>query len=50
MILRLFKDSSRGLEAFDYNCEVFIKIMSLIEDIIREMEASIRNRSLFKRL
>jgi hypothetical protein len=46
--LRLFKDTFRELEAFDYKCEVFIKMTRLFEDISREMEASIRNLRLFK--
>jgi hypothetical protein len=48
--LRLFKDILRELEASDYKCEVFIKIMRLFEDIFREMEASSRNLRLFQRL
>jgi hypothetical protein len=38
-MLRLFKDIFREVEAFDYNCEAFIKITRLFEDIFREIEA-----------
>jgi hypothetical protein len=31
--LRLFKDISRELEAFDLKCEAFIKITRLFENI-----------------
>jgi hypothetical protein len=48
--LRLLKDIFRELEAFDYKCEAFIKIMRIFKDISREMEASIRNLRLFQRL
>jgi hypothetical protein len=48
--LGLFKDIFRESEAFDYNCEAFMKITRLFEDIFREMEASIRNLRLFQRL
>jgi hypothetical protein len=44
-----FKDMFRELEAFDYKCEAFIKIMRFFEDISREIEASIRNLRLFQR-
>jgi hypothetical protein len=38
----------RKVEAFDYKCEAFIKIMRLFEDIFTEMEALIRNLRLLK--
>jgi hypothetical protein len=47
-MLRLFKNISREVKAFDYKCEVFIEIKRLFEDIFREMEALIRNLRLFK--
>jgi hypothetical protein len=49
-ILRLLKDIFRELEAFDYKCEAFIKIMRLFEDISSGMEVSIRYLRLFQRL
>jgi hypothetical protein len=42
-----FKGIFREYEAFDYKCEAFIKTTRLFEDIFREMEASIRNLTLF---
>jgi hypothetical protein len=35
----LLKEIFREAEAFDYNCEAFIKITRICEDISREMEA-----------
>jgi hypothetical protein len=46
--LKLFEDIFIELEAFDYKCEVFIKIARVFEDIFREMEASIRNLGFLK--
>jgi hypothetical protein len=39
----------REVEAFDYECEAFIKITRLIEDIFREIEDLRRNLRLFIR-
>jgi hypothetical protein len=44
----LFSEMFREVEAFDYNCEAFIKITRLFEDIFRKMEALIINLRLFK--
>jgi hypothetical protein len=35
----LFKDILREVEAFDYKCEAFIKVMRLFEDVFTEMKA-----------
>jgi hypothetical protein len=48
--LRLLKEIIKKLEAFDYKCEAFIKITRLFVDILREMDASIRNLRLFQKL
>jgi hypothetical protein len=48
VILRLFKDISREVEAFDYKCKAFIKITRLFGEIFREMEAFSTITSLFK--
>jgi hypothetical protein len=37
------------MEAFEYECEAFIKITKLFKDIFREMEALIRILRLSKR-
>jgi hypothetical protein len=48
--LRLFKDIFRELEALDFKCEAFLKIMRVFEDIFRKMEASKIDLRLFQRL
>jgi hypothetical protein len=37
------------MEAFEYECEAFIKITELFEDIFRGMEALLRNLRLLQR-
>jgi hypothetical protein len=47
--LRFLQEIFREVEAFNYECEAFIKTTMLFEDIFREMEALIRNLRLFQR-
>jgi hypothetical protein len=42
-----FQRHFQRIEGFDYNCEAFIKIPRLFEDIFREIEGLIRNLRLF---
>jgi hypothetical protein len=44
----LLKEIFKEMEAFDYNCEAFIKITRIFEDIFREMETLIRKLRLLK--
>jgi hypothetical protein len=48
--LRLLPVLCGELEAFDCKCEAFIRSTRLFEDIFREMEDSIRNLRLVRRL
>jgi hypothetical protein len=47
--LGLLKDFFREVEAFDYQCEAFIKTTRLFEEIYSKMEALIRSLRLFQR-